>query len=73
MALRGRAGPNCILCRLGFVSPEEYIIVLWRIITVEGIVIAALVGVVWRHIINDRKTGIELQRCKDALGLNGPK
>lgn len=54
-------------------SGQEYIDILWRIITVEAIIIAALIGVVWKHIIEDRKVRVELQRCKDALGLNGPK
>lgn len=49
----------------------EYIRVLWRIIGVEGLIIAALAAVVWRHIVEDRKVRSELQRCKDALGLNG--
>lgn len=52
---------------------REYIDILWKIIGVEAIIIAALIGAVWKHVIEDRKTRVELQRCKDALGLNGPK
>lgn len=52
-------------------TEAEYIAILWRIIYLFGGIIAALVAVVWRHIIEDRKARVELQRCKDALGLNG--
>jgi hypothetical protein len=49
----------------------EYIAVLWRVIGGLCIIIAGLIGALWRHVLEDRKIRRELQRCKDALGLNG--
>lgn len=52
-------------------SEAEYIAVLWRVITGLSVVIAALIGVVWRHVVEDRKRAVDLQRVKDRLGING--
>ena len=52
-------------------SEAEYIAVLWRIIGVEAAMIAALVAVVWHHILEDRKVRADLDKCKAALGING--
>lgn len=52
-------------------SQLEYIEILWRVIYVMGAIIAVLVGIVWKHIQHDRKRDIDLQKCKDALGING--
>lgn len=59
--------------RAVLMDQSEYIDFLWKIIGVEGLIIAALAAAVWHHVLEDRKVRIELQRCKDALGLNGPK
>ncbi len=59
-------------------SEAEYIALLWRIIYAFGGVIAVLCGVIWDHFRRDRKTRreladprVDLQRCKDRLGING--
>lgn len=52
-------------------SQAEYIAVLWRIIGCEAVIIAAFAAVIWKHILDDRKTRTEVQRLKDAVGLNG--
>lgn len=54
-------------------SEEEYIAVLWRIIYALGGIVIALLAVVWRHILIDRERALDIQRCKDALGINGVK
>ena len=50
---------------------REDIAFLWRVIYALGAIVAALVGVVWHHVIEDRKTRRELERVKRRLGLNG--
>lgn len=59
-------------------SESEYISVLWRVIGAQGMVIAALIGILWRHILVDRgreainrARDMDVQKCKDALGING--
>lgn len=52
-------------------SEAEYISILWKVITAEGALIMLLVGVIWRHVIEDRRVRTDLQKCKDALGING--
>jgi len=50
-------------------SDEHYVDLLWRIIVGEGVIICALVTVVWTHIVDDRKSRQDLEYCKRALGL----
>lgn len=59
-------------------NEAEYIAILWRIITVEAVILAAFAGVIWRHFVVDRSTRkeladtrLDLQKCKDRLGING--
>lgn len=51
-------------------TSAEYIELLWRVIYAFGFIIAGLIAAVWRHVIEDRKTRVELERCKLILGLN---
>lgn len=48
---------------------DEYISVLWRVIGAMGLIIAALVAVVWRHILIDISRAKDLDKCKDELGI----
>lgn len=52
-------------------TEAEYIAVLWRVIYALAGIVAILVAVVWRHIVEDRKARADLERCKYALGING--
>lgn len=56
---------------------SEYIAVLWKVVAAQGAIISMLIGALWYHkrADDDRAMGlrIELQRCKDALGINGSR
>ena len=52
---------------------DEYIAILWRVIGFLCAIVGALIYALWNHVLEDRKIRTELQRCKDALGLNGPR
>jgi hypothetical protein len=64
-------GGDCASGLATAVSEAEYIAVLWRIVIAEAVIIGGLVSWSVGHLLTDRETRVDVQRCKDALGING--